>query len=152
MVLRFLHLTLAPAALLAAFVSGSTTAVATSPRTTLRIESLSQNEVVVRVSASPPFSRTTLGGEDLDFGVWPDSARPAEASDTLVLHTPAVVHVGNLVFTLNVTVLGSGAVALHLGEEGSLQQQPDRPWGRDITLVRANDHQFHTIWKVHRVP
>ena len=150
MVSRALHAALftGAAALATVLAGGSNTPRPTWSPTTLRIESLTQNQVWVKVASSPWKADPT----GLPLGVWPDSATSPEPRQQLLLRTPAVVRVAELVIALDVTVLGYGAVRLHVTEGTPPQQQRVAPWGRDITLERWDDGHFHPIWKIHHLP
>ncbi len=110
---------------------GSNTPRPTSPPTTLRIESLSPNEVRVKVASSPWVPDSSR----VPLGVWLDS----------------VVRVADLVIALDVTVLGTGAVLLYI-KEGTSPEEQRVAWGRDITLERGDNGHFHPIWKIHPLP
>jgi len=140
-----LALSTGAAALLVVFASGPKTPRPTSHPTTLRIESLSENERWVKVASSP----WVPDSSHLPLGVWLDSATSPEPRRELLVRTPAVVHVADLVLALHVTVVGAGAVRLHLRQGDAAQVQHAAPWGRDITLERGDDGHFHPIWKIH---
>ena len=143
MVSRAFQLTLA--ALLAVLAAGSNTRRPTSDPTRLFIESLSQNDIWVRVASSPWVPDSSR----IPLGVLLDSATSPEPRRELLVRTPAVVHVADLVLALHVTVVGAGAVRLHLRQGDAAQVQHAAPWGRDITLERGDDGHFHPIWKIH---
>ena len=137
-----------PAATIAVLAGGSNTPRPTSVSTTLRIESLSQTEVWVKVASSPWLGDSSR----LPLGIWLDSTTSPEPRPQLLIRTPAVVHVADLVIALDVTVVGPGSVRLHFREGTSPKEQRLAPWGRDITLERGNDGHFHTSWKIHPLP
>jgi hypothetical protein len=126
---------------------GSNTPRPTSPPTTLRIESLSPNEVRVKVASSPWVPDSSR----VPLGVWLDSATSPEPQPQLLIRTPAVVRVADLVIALDVTVLGAGAVLLYI-KEGTSPDEQRVAWGRDITLERGDNGHFHPIWKIHSLP
>lgn len=141
------NLSAGAATLLAVLAGGSNTPRPTSPSSTLRIESLSQNELWVKVASSPWLPDSSRA----PLGVWLDSATSPEPRQQLLTRTPAVVRVADLVLALDVTVLGAGAVRLYV-KEGTSPQEQRVAWGRDITLVRRDDRHFHAIWKIHPLP
>ena len=146
MVSRALQLNLA--ALLAVLAAGSNTPRPTSDPTRLLIESLSQNDIWVRVASAPWVPDSSR----IPLGVWLDSATSPEPRQQLLVRTPAVVRVADLVLTLDVTVVGAGSVRLHVQQGTPPQEQPMAPWGRDITLQRGDDGRFRPIWKIHPLP
>jgi hypothetical protein len=146
MVSRALQLNIA--ALLAVLAAGSNTTRPTSDPTRLLIESLSQHDVWVRVASSPWLPDSSR----IPLGVWLDSATSPEPSQQLLVRTPAVVRVADLVLTLEVKVVGAGSVRLHVRQGTPPQEQPMAPWGRDITLERGDDGHFRPIWKIHPLP
>ncbi len=149
MVPRRLHTNLSTGAvvLLAVHTIGPNTPRPTSPPATLRIESLSWNEVWVRVASSPPVpgSGLVLQGES------PDSDTSPEPKPQLLIRTPDVVRVVGIVFALDVTVRGAGAVQVYV-RQGTSPQERRVAWGRDITLERMDDGHFRSIWKIHSLP
>jgi len=102
----------------------------------LRIESLTGQSLLVRVTSTPP-------------GLWPDSTGATEAKEQVVLRTPALVNVADSVLLLRVSVVGAGAVRIQFGYGVSSEEQRVAPRGRDITLSRGVDGHFRPVWKVH---
>ena len=126
------------AALLLVLAPGPVTKISTSSAVALRIESLSQREVRVQVTAQPA-------------GLWLDSTSAAQPQPEIVARTPAALRVADSVRTLNVLVLEGGAVRLRFGEGAALQDRRLAAWGRDITLTRGPDGHFHSVWKAQRL-
>jgi len=126
------------AALLLVLAPGPVTKISTSSAVALRIESLSQREVRVQVTAQPA-------------GLWLDSTSAAQPQPEIVARTPAAMRVADSVRTLNVLVLEGGAVRLRFGEGAALQDRRLAAWGRDITLTRGPDGHFHSVWKAQRL-
>src|SRR5437588_12290276 len=114
-----LALSTGAAALLVVFASGPKTPRPTSHPTTLRIESLSENERWAQVASSP----WVPDSSHLPLGVWLDSATSPEPRRELLVRTPAAAHVADLVLALRVTAVGAGAVRLHLGPGDDAQAQ-----------------------------
>jgi hypothetical protein len=137
---RFSHLipalmAIAPVALLGTAAQ----APFSSPSSTLRIEAMGPRRLQVELTSTPA-------------GLFPDSARTAEAQPRLVVGTPAVVGIADSVRTLHVVVQGMGSVRL-LFDSLPTTPRPTTPiWGRDVTLVRQDDGRFRPVVRAHLLP
>jgi hypothetical protein len=109
-----------------------------APPLPLRIESVTEQSVPVSVRSTPP-------------GLWLDSAA-ADLKGGLVVHTPAVVHVADSVRTVDLRVLGRGAVRVRFPGRSSRQEERLVPWGGEITLSRTADGFLSPVWKVRPLP
>jgi len=115
------------------FTFGSTVPRLHSPQSTgLKIESFGHSPLRVRVTSVPG-------------GVWLDSMASSGAQVQLVVRTPALIQVADSVRTLDVSVLGPGAVRLAFTDS---TQARAGLWGRDITLHRGGDGRFRPVFKV----